>query len=365
MNLQRLLRETDRMGQELRGLKGELERQSPLNSAGIASRGQRTEQGFALLNRSRFLLESLRDCQPGVGTERLRRRLRRYSRIAHRINRESPVLSAGDAPAIPIREFKNFHRDGYEHMYFLALHPFPSAFDFFCTTYVETPQGYRQEQHLHKRSVELTLVLEGEADCVWYQAVESGTEKAETGRVTARAGEAFRIPQGVVHAIDNPHQDNRNISVKLTMFIDDRLGQQEPEFQRTRGQVLPVTVDRGTCRETAWGTTTRFQHEYHGLRFQYRLDVIRPGGTFTGLPPGSFAFLYDGVLQQKLEMPQDSRLILHSLEATSWTNPTDREARLFSVEGLDHRAFLTEPERFPQFPAWCRLAQENHLLRTK
>lgn len=358
MSLQPLLDDADRIGAELRQLNirfRRLHQPGPVAAAEISreARVRRTEQGFALLGCCRSHLEELRCHALNRQTLALRRRLQGYARLAHRLNRESPVPYGTDLPAIPIGEFKNFQRDAWEHMYFLALHPFPSAFDFYCTTYVETPRGYRQELHLHRYSAELTLVLEGEADCVWYQS-EPDAAPVEAGRVTARAGEACRIPPGVVHAIDNPQRDNRNISVKLTMFIDDRLGQQEPAFQRTRGRLHPVTCDPGVCQETPWGTTTRFQHEYRSLCFQYRLDTIHPRATMPGLPPDSLAFLYDGSLQPETGFaPVTSRRVLLNAPG-GWTNTSDHAARLFSVEGLDHRDFLQHAASYPQFPAWCR-----------
>ncbi len=274
---------------------------------------------------------------------------------ALRFNRESPFLLEDEPVTVmPIRYFRNFLRDQTERMYFLAMHGLPSAYDLFCCTFTETPRGYIQELHLHLDSAELTLILDGESECVWYRKEKTGNgyEYPELGRVKAGKFEAFRIPTEVNHTLHNPEMGNRNITVKLTMFIDDRIGKNEWMFNRVENKEAPVTVDRGERNETDWGSSIRYFHAYRDMPFAYRLDILKPGGEFPVGDSERFLFLVEGsAVLGKLNRKVDAGHIIRIAPGQNefLVNRSSDPAVIFSVEGLDYADFLSHPDAYRHY----------------
>lgn len=331
----------------------------------VAERTKRADEGFAIINASSALLAELTKMSPCQKAKELIELLTDINRKAFRYNRESPVfLENTPVAVIPAGYNRNFLRDNTEHMYFLSLHGLPTAYDLFCCTFVDTPQGYLQELHFHKRSEEVTLLLDGSSDCTWYREEPSADGKKqyiEAGRFTAGRFEAFRIPTGVVHSIHNPSRPNSNITVKLSMFIEDRVARNMPEFEPFPKELAPVKLDKGEASEFPWGSSILFRHSFMGRDFSYRIDRLFPGKVFvpdTGRE--RFYFTFSGGIEvlspDPARIPVSARNILRIAKGLEvrLSNPFKEEAVLFSVEGLDHSRFLEHPDEFPEYPDWLK-----------
>ena len=324
---------------------------------------ERIERGdklFTILNESNAKLGELREYVDSTLTDQLAMTLQDISRKALRYNRESPAFLHQDPiSVIPITHNRNFLREEKERMYFLALHGLPAAYDMFCGTFTETPIDYTQELHLHRYSEELSLILRGDADCVWYRE-NTPDDFQEIGRVSAGPLEAFRIPPGVVHTIHNPRRENANITVKLTMFINDRVGTNDWELSGEEKSENEVTLELGSVRRKPWGKTITYDHGHGELRYQYRVDVLEPGKKLKPSPKvENFLLLVRGTVavenpssDSKIAVRAGNIIRIEKGVRSEVQNLGEADVLLFSVKGLDYKKFLEDPDRYPGYPSW-------------
>ncbi len=354
-------RQVDHLGECLRILyQGRFEDPRPPSQL-VEETIHRTDEAFRLANEADALIRELDQSEPFDGREALLALLQSAARRGSRYNRQSlGFLERDPIAAIPLTHYRNFLRDNSERMYFLALHDLPTAYDFFCCTYVETPPGYRQEIHLHRYSEELTLILEGRSDCAWFREDEQG-RLHECGRVTAGPLQAFRIPAGVPHTIDSCHGANRNLTIKLSTFIEDRVGERDWRFRDEHKSPQQVTVDGGgICRELS-GNSIFFTHGHANLRFNYQIKQLKSGSSCP-LPPGPIRhlFLFAGTLL--IRANNDSRpchveanaviRIASSSDVTLDSCARLYPARFFILTGFEETEFPVKSEHLSEFSKW-------------
>jgi len=327
------------------------------DAAAVVEWSHRADEAFRLAGDCDRLLERLNRLPRTRATGQLGRDIETYRNRSLRYNRATIPPAAGPVAVIPIAHTRTFLRDGCERMYFLALHPLPTAYDFFCTTHVVAPVGYRQEVHLHRSSAELTLVLDGEADCVWYEE-DAGGALIEAGRCTAGPLEAFRIPPCLPHAIHNPARPNRNLTVKLSPFIEDRVGERDWRFPAEPKRAEPVTIERGSRAAANFGAEIRYDHGHQGLRFRYSVSAIAPDRKIH-VTTESFLFLFEGTigltgsgLTGSVRAASGAIVRIAAGIEAELTNLGPTDALLFGVEGLDYRHFLAHSNDYSGYPRW-------------
>jgi hypothetical protein len=354
--------ETDRLGMVLYDLYHSRS-QAIDGDALVADRIKRGDEAFIISRQAYNLWGLLEGASHHQTSHQIKNLLQDATKRLVRYNRESPLFLKNEAVAVtPIEHHRNFKRDNTEHMYFLTLHSLPTAFDLFCCTFTDTPRHYRQELHMHRYSAELTLILDGQSDCIWYaqEALDNQASYHEIGRVTAGPLQAFRIPTQVLHTLYNPESDNKNLTIKLSTFIDDRLGQNDWELALEKKREDPVAIDCGESRNEPWGKTVLYSHGYQNVNFTYKIDLLEPGAV---MPINAWQercfFLYDGEIEiqsrnRKPLMQTNGGNIIRiapGVEAEI-TNISMGKAILFSVEGLPKESLLDKPAQFSAYPSW-------------
>jgi len=351
---------TDNLGRHLADLYDIRGNSSGNTPEMVKERVKRTDECWDIYTRGMKLLGRLQDRPNNPVTNRYRRSLREICFKALRYNRESPVfLENGPVAIVPISFTRNFLRDGTERMYFLALHGLPSAYDFFCGTFTETPRDYRQVLHLHRFSEELDLILDGNCDCVWYQQTgkKGKARYVESGRVKAERFQAVRIPPGVVHTLHNPDSSNANITIKLSMFIDDRFDVKALGFDALPKSSKKATIDGGELISMRWGERRSYRHRFKSIGFNYRLDVIKPGKVMPVCPfKDRYFLLFKGrvklsspIMQQTFVAGASNILRIAKGLNAGMLNSGKDDAVVFSLEGLDYKDFCADPGKFPEY----------------
>lgn len=315
-------------------------------------RFQRCDTAYSLATQCGQVQKIIANLPDSAEKTRLRSDLQLAFDRALRYTRESPTgRMTGPISAIEISQCRNFYRDNTERMYYLGLNQLPSTYDFFGITYVETPKGYQQSIHLHGFSQEVDVVLSGQAECVWY---EPDHYSKEAGRLSLEAFQAFRVPAGVVHTIENPTQPNVNFVVKLPMFAIDRIDIEDPRFPEQVKISQAITREDFQRAQHEWGERSTLPHSFGKTAFTYQIDQISPAQAMPTIArEDQFYFLFNGKIRMAdLLVEKPSILKIAQGQEIEIKNIGKETAVLISVGGLSTAHFIEHPQDYPDYPGW-------------